>query len=337
MIHVRFAVALMLAACTTQAREPAAPSTEAATCGLAESYAGGEWLSRDDATLWYSARGPVDAPAVVFLHGGPGYNGYVFERAVGDALTERVRLVVLDQRGCGRSANLDAEAELGLDATLDDLEALRRHLGIERWTVLGHSFGGLLAAAYALRHPDSTAGVILVETTPSLPRALEHQLQTTAAAAPERWPDHADAIAAVANGDGRPFDRLLRLYGLTGRESLQALLHWHDPSNQARADRWDEQSGLLQCTRPRVLEAFAADGLLDGERPTWAGALPRPGVLIGGARSNVIGEAELTRAAESWGVDRLTMAESGHFPYVEEPAAFVEAVHSAAETFHDPP
>lgn len=325
-----FALA-MAAALSACAGEGLAETPSAEVCGRADSHARGEWLPVRGGRIWYSARGPVDAPPVVFLHGGPGYNSYVFERSVGERLAGRVRLVVLDQRGCGRSASVGAE--LGLEPTLSDLEALRRALGVERWTVVGHSFGGLLAVAYAQRHPDAVAGLVLVETTPDLPAAFAHQLQTAAAAADERWPEQAESIRTLAEGDGPAFDRLLALYGLTGQTSLQALLHWASPAHQARADRWDADSGLLRCTRPSVLEAFAADGLLDGTEPSLGRPLPTPGVLVGGRHSNVIGAAQLGHAAEVWGVEQRWMSESGHFPYVEEPAAFTALVADAAETF----
>lgn len=73
--------------------------------------------------------------------------------------------------------------------------------------------------------------------------------------------------------------------------------------------------------------------MLDGTNPTVARPLPRPGRLIGGRHSQVVGEAELARAAEVWGVDLVWMEASGHFPYVEEPTAFAAAVAAAGAAF----
>jgi hypothetical protein len=93
---------------TTPARPGSAePSelSESTSCGNDVAYAnGGEYLVAQDATpVWFRAAGPVDSPPVLFLHGGPGYNTYSFERAAGHLLEAKLRMLYLDQRGCGRS------------------------------------------------------------------------------------------------------------------------------------------------------------------------------------------------------------------------------------------
>ena len=110
-------------------------------------------------TLYYEQCGNPDGKPVVFLHGGPGggidplYRQY-FEPS-------RWRVVLFDQRGCGKSRPY---AELRENTTWDlvaDIEKLRRHLGIERWWVFGGSWGSALALAYGQTHPQSCLGFIL--------------------------------------------------------------------------------------------------------------------------------------------------------------------------------
>lgn len=101
---------------------------------------------------------PGGIPAVV-LHGGPGGGIAPPMRRFFDPA--RWRAVLFDQRGCGRStphASLKANTTAHLVA---DIEALRTHLGIERWLVFGGSWGSTLALAYAARHPDRVTGMIL--------------------------------------------------------------------------------------------------------------------------------------------------------------------------------
>jgi proline iminopeptidase len=96
---------------------------------------------------------------VVFLHGGPGggidpiYRQYFHP--------DQWRVVLFDQRGCGRST---PHAELRENTTWDlvaDIEKIRTHLGIERWVVFGGSWGSTLALAYSQTHPDRCTGIIL--------------------------------------------------------------------------------------------------------------------------------------------------------------------------------
>jgi proline iminopeptidase len=101
---------------------------------------------------------PLGFPALV-LHGGPGGGIVPYLRQGHDPA--RYRIVLFDQRGCGRSA---PRAELAANTTWDlvaDIEALRSHLGIERWQVCGGSWGSTLALAYAVTHPGRVTGLVL--------------------------------------------------------------------------------------------------------------------------------------------------------------------------------
>jgi proline iminopeptidase len=109
--------------------------------------------------LYIEEVGNPQGKPVVFLHGGPGGGISPAYRQFFDP--QRWRVVLFDQRGCGRSLPY---AELEGNTTWDlvnDIEAIRAHLGIERWTVFGGSWGSTLALAYAQTHPQRCAGLIL--------------------------------------------------------------------------------------------------------------------------------------------------------------------------------
>ncbi len=107
---------------------------------------------------WEESGNPHGKP-VVILHGGPGGGGNATMHRFHDPKAYRV--VVFDQRGCGRST---PHAELRENTTWDlvsDIEKLRRHLGVARWQVFGGSWGSALALAYAQTHPGSVSELIL--------------------------------------------------------------------------------------------------------------------------------------------------------------------------------
>ncbi len=109
--------------------------------------------------IYYEQCGNPRGKPVVFLHGGPGGGGSTEPRRFFDP--ERYRIVLFDQRGCGRSR---PHAELRQNTTWDlvaDIEKLRRHLGIERWQVFGGSWGSTLALAYAQQHPHVVTELVL--------------------------------------------------------------------------------------------------------------------------------------------------------------------------------
>jgi proline iminopeptidase len=109
--------------------------------------------------LYYEESGNPKGKPVVFLHGGPGGATDPAKRRLFDP--RGYRIVLLDQRGCGASR---PHAELRENSTWDlveDLEKLRRHLGLERWMVFGGSWGSTLALAYAQRHPERVTELVL--------------------------------------------------------------------------------------------------------------------------------------------------------------------------------
>jgi pimeloyl-ACP methyl ester carboxylesterase len=107
-----------------------------------------------------------ERPTVLLLHGGPGFDHSMFKPAFA-ALADVAQLVLLDHRGNGRSDHGDP-ALWTLDQWGDDVRAFCDTLGIEKPTVLGYSFGGLVAQSYAIRHPHHMAKLILYSTAPVL-------------------------------------------------------------------------------------------------------------------------------------------------------------------------
>ena len=97
---------------------------------------------------------------IVLLHGGPGATHHYFHPSFSRA-ADFARVIYYDQRGCGAS-EFKAGEGYSLAQAVADLERLRETLGIERWVVLGHSYGGILAQRYALEHPERLAGLVLV-------------------------------------------------------------------------------------------------------------------------------------------------------------------------------
>jgi proline iminopeptidase len=110
-------------------------------------------------TIYWEESGSRRGKPVVFLHGGPGDGTNPSYRRFFDPT--RYRIVLFDQRGCGKSTPY---AEIRENTTWDlcaDMERLREHLGIERWQVFGGSWGSTLALAYAEKHPDRVTELVL--------------------------------------------------------------------------------------------------------------------------------------------------------------------------------
>jgi proline iminopeptidase len=130
---------------------------------------GEDWLDVGDGQrLHYEVRGnPGGVPAVV-LHGGPGSGCRPWWAGFFDP--ERYRVVLLDQRGAGRSTptTRDPDTDLSVNTTahlVADLERLREHLGIDRWLLLGVSWGSTLGLTYATTHPERVGAIVIGAVT----------------------------------------------------------------------------------------------------------------------------------------------------------------------------
>ncbi|MGL4175101.1 MAG: alpha/beta fold hydrolase, partial [Dermatophilaceae bacterium] len=112
---------------------------------------------------WEACGAPHGKPAVV-LHGGPGSGATPWWRQFFDP--HRYRVVLVDQRGCGRSRPSASEDLTALRHNttahlVSDLEAIRRRLGLQRWLLFGGSWGSTLALAYAVDHPERVSELVL--------------------------------------------------------------------------------------------------------------------------------------------------------------------------------
>ncbi|MTJ79552.1 MAG: prolyl aminopeptidase [Telmatospirillum sp.] len=118
------------------------------------------WLAVDPPhrLYWEESGNPAGVP-VVFLHGGPGAGCASLHRRFFDP--RHYRIVLFDQRGAGRSVPNALVTDNTTAHLVSDIEALRRHLGIERWLVFGGSWGSTLALAYGEAHPDRCLGFVL--------------------------------------------------------------------------------------------------------------------------------------------------------------------------------
>jgi len=156
---------------------------------------------------------------VLFLHGGPGSHTRPVHRRFFDP--RFYRIVLFDQRGCGQSTPVGATVENTTRHLVADIEALRRHLGLERMMLFGGSWGSTLALAYAIAHPHRVAGMVLRGVFLATRAEIDWYLYALRNFVPEAW-------AALAQGEG---DRLLeRYHGLVSQgEDAQAA---------AAAQRW---------------------------------------------------------------------------------------------------
>ncbi|WP_241386966.1 prolyl aminopeptidase [Rhodococcus sp. CH91] len=213
----------------------------------------------DGQHLYWEVSGNPDGKPVVFLHGGPGGGTAPLHRRFFDPAAYRI--VLFDQRGCGRSRPHVADgADLSVNTTdrlVDDIERLRTFLGVERWMVFGGSWGSTLALAYAQRHPDSVTELVLRGIF--LLRRSEIDWYYNGGAGqlfPEAWARFRAPLAEADPGE-HPVDVYHRLLHSPDPDvALAAAIAWSTWEGATSALRPDPER-LAETAEPRFALAFA--------------------------------------------------------------------------------
>lgn len=272
----------------------------------------------DGATLFVKVSGK--GPACLFVHGGPGQGSLSFEKMGGNALENFLTMIYMDQRGSGKSPDA---SDYHLERMVQDLEEVRKNLKQERVILLAHSFGGIIATAYAQRFPERTAALVMANASLYFKSPANRRMQIE-----------------VAN-------RLLgkQAVALPDTEDPQALAAAHD---QARSELSRAGMGYRFLTdRLETLQTMIA---LDSSYPRSMGfgqavmAEPSPVpeyqrdhtstsrfvrvpvLVITGSKDFAVGPDQYKTFR--FPDQTVVTLDSGHLPYYENTRAFTEAIQA---------
>lgn len=257
--------------------------------------------------IWYEIRGQGAGTPLVLVNGGPGFDHLYLHANAWDRMAADRRVIFYDQRGNGNSDPLAAGQPCGLAEQIADLEALRAHLGFEQMGLLGHSWGGYLAMAYAARYPERIAHLVIVDSAAP-------KIQDTAFLFKNIYPEttaREDALAfAVELGDPPAVAADLREY--------MSMLFYEPRHRDAFATR-SAQFKYSQSVNRAVwsdLQRFDLNPELGKFRfPTL--------VVTGRYDFNVAPSVAWAIHRAIPGSELAVFERSGHLPFIEEEDAFV--------------
>ena len=283
----------------------------AALAGPASAAAQGELFKAPGATLHYEVRGAGRGAALMVVNGGPGVeHGYLLCSDVWDRLAASRKVIFYDQRGTGKSAPLTEGQPCGLAEQIEDLEALRAHLGLEKMDLLGHSWGGYLVMAYAARHPERIAHLIICDS-----------------AAP-RWDDTIFLFKQVfpettARQDALDFATELGDPRALRENFLEYLsMLFYSPEKRDAYMKTASADGYNKAVNEKVgadLKRFD----LNPELPKFR----FPALVLTGRHDMNVAPAVAWKIHQAIPGSRFQAFEkSGHMPFYEEPEAFRQAV-----------
>jgi proline-specific peptidase len=261
-------------------------------------------------------------PTLVCHPGGPGFSSLYLGALAG--LGAELELVLLDPRGTGAS-DLPADPRaFAIDDYVSDLEELRAHLGLERMLLFGHSHGGIVAIAYAARHPERVERLILASTAARFSAAQTAAMEEAMEArAGEPWyADARDAIETELKGEFGTDEDLMALsvrmmpfyfarYGDSERAWTQTLAG--DRLNADATRLWEREIFEHFDLRPQLALITAPTLVITGEKDFITG---------------LSGVAELEQGLARADLETVILPGVGHLLFVEAPAAFRETVLS---------
>ncbi len=297
------------------------------------------------AMLHFRVRGADKAnPYIVILHGGPGFSAHMFY-AWGPSLEKSLNVVYLDQRGSGESARLSVANPMDpqpseikgytFSTLIADIEGVRESLKVDKWYVLGHSYGGMLGLEYVAAHQDHVLGFIDMDGLVSVPQA-ENAALANAAKKFAAAKDDAD-LATTKQLQALPPDNPARLGGAFGLAMGPAGLYFAGDQKSAFAAFYGQ---LGQALRPYSIPPAALmptnepgavlivnDRYLTRDDTPLLSQITVPTLIIVGKQDGVITpqSAEAAHAAIK-NSQLVEIDHCGHFPFFEQPEKTTAAI-----------
>ena len=267
-------------------------------------------LEVEGAELYLEVAGPPDAPAIFYLHSGPGYNSYSFRDLMGDEL-ERYHMVYADQRGAGRSL---AEGEaLDLGRLAEDVVAILDGLALHRVTLLAHGFGAMIALTLVKQQPERVARLLLVNPWVDMALlALAMQREAAQLSGHEE-----EALPPTTETPANPQELVEQATSWLGAKQLFDAMEFPKAGSRLRLEHSDAESfvGLAEASaEPTDLNIWSLN--VD---PT---GVELPTVILIGKDDKTCYPEQAERILSAMPNALTSLLDAGHYPWLDDPETF---------------
>jgi proline iminopeptidase len=278
--------------------------------------------------LYVDDRGEHAAPALLYIHGGPGLGCYDFMHCQGDRLTRSLRVIGVDQRGVLRSDDLHPGELISVDRLIDDFEELRGKLGIREWAILGHSAGGGYAIEYATKHPDSVTAAVFDCPCWDCDLTDRYRLPVAAKGLVELGrTEAAEVCMALANKATRITVQDGTLLAMQQLGDAYPDLFFIDRDNAREHNQILEDSGLTEEQWQRGSSHVSLMTAMYQSRLHLLAALQPPSLLLHGRRDLVTPPEVIGRFRRDVRDGSVyTFEQSSHFAYMEQSSDYSDVV-----------
>ncbi len=256
---------------------------------------------------------------LVILNGGPGFPSNHFVKLASKLSEAGRQTVIFDQRGTGRSEMPTRNiSNITMDLMVTDMEAVRKHLGIQKWTVMGHSFGGMYAMYYATKHPEKVKGLVLshsggidLEFLNTFPANRNMRLTQSERDSLVYWTNQ-------ENAQNQPN------YARIGMAKAMAPAYVYDRKNipavvegLTTLSKFEPSVNAIVWSDLQRMQFDLREDLKDFEQP----------VLIVGGRQDLVGESTAYEIHLAMRNSQLElMNECGHYGWLDQPKLYFEII-----------
>ena len=271
------------------------------------------------ADLYVEDVGPSAAPAIFYLHGGPGYNAFSFRDLMGDEL-EPYRMIYADQRGAGRSY---VDTPFDVDVLAEDVIRILDALEVPQAALLAHGFGAQVAVRAASAHASRIERLLLVApwiSMPMLARSLQREAAVRSGDPGSALPPE-DSLAEPAALD--PEDLVTEAFSRVPAKQLFDEMQFPSPSSRLRLEHSDTEAlfGPQELIEPEgVWRLDARDVLAE---------LAQGVVVLAPTHDRTSYPDQIEAVLEHAPHALVSLLDSGHYPWIDAPVTFVELLHEA--------
>jgi proline iminopeptidase len=250
---------------------------------------------------------------LLIINGGPGFSSDGFE-GLAKKLSKKYRAILYDQRGTGKSKIAGVgNANMNMDLMVKDMEALRKHLDIAEWTILGHSFGGILANYYTALHPERVSGLI-ASSSGGVDLGLLDDFDINRQLSPEESDSLSYWTTRINEGDTTKYANKKR------RMFFAAAYVYEDRHIPEIAERMTHANPTINALIWRDLQRIDYD--VSEELSEFA----KPVLIIQG-KQDILQEKTTRKAVEVFPNAELVLLERcGHYGWLDRPDQYFESI-----------
>ena len=258
---------------------------------------------------------------LLIIHGGPGLSHDYLEPQLIDLLAKDYKLIFFDQRASGRSFGVEDTARITMAQFVEDIESIRKYFAIDKINVLGHSFGGLLAMYYATTYPNSIDKLILLDSAPASWEPFYPMINPAVSErATEEDKEELTKIRSLRSIiPPSTMERYFKIY-------FRPFFNKSQLSEELSLGVTEQWVSNYMVTYPRIMKNLGNHNILDK-----LSRINAPTLIIHGEVSVVPVESAQAIANRISNCKLTILKGIGHFPYIEAPIEFTNAVKAFAK------